>query len=62
MKRIHLLLVVTLMAVLVMSGCGSTPEPTKAPEATAAPEKPAEPEVEAGPEYIVIGSSAPLTG
>jgi len=62
MKRIHLLLVVTLIAVLVMSGCGSTPEPTKAPEATAAPEKPAEPEADAGPEYIVIGSSAPLTG
>ena len=62
MKRIHLLLVVTLIAVLVMSGCGSTPEPTKAPEATAAPEKPAEPEADAGPEYIVIGTSAPLTG
>jgi branched-chain amino acid transport system substrate-binding protein len=62
MKRIHLLLVVALIAVLVMSGCGGTPEPTKAPEPTAAPEQPTEPAADAGPEYIVIGTSAPMTG
>jgi len=62
MKRIHLLLVVALIAVLVVSACGSTPEPTKAPEPTAVPDQPAEPEADAGPEYIVIGTSAPLTG
>ncbi len=62
MKRIHLLLVVALIAVLVVSACGSEPEPTTAPEPTAAPEQPAEPETEAGPEYIVIGTSAPMTG
>ena len=62
MKRIHLLLVVALIAVLIVSACGSEPEPTKAPEPTAAPEQPAEPEADAGPEYIVIGTSAPMTG
>ena len=55
MKRVHVLLVVTLIAILVMTSCGATPEPTKAPEPTAAPVEPTEaPAADAGPENIVI--------
>ncbi len=63
MKRVHVLLVVTLIALLVLTGCGATAEPTKAPEPTAAPAEPTEaPAADAGPENIVIGTSAPMTG
>jgi branched-chain amino acid transport system substrate-binding protein len=58
---------VFLVSVLV-SGCGPTPEPTKAPEAPAAPEPTKEAEAPEAPpaadvpEFIEFGASIPMTG
>ena len=54
MKRTYLLLALAIIVSLLVAACGATKVPTAVPKATQPPVT--------GPEFIVIGTSAPLTG